>query len=104
MSVDALFHPFAILLLGQLMHALKKLREVEVEGRYITPLAYLKAHPYSVAFSLVAGVVAYAMLREIGQLNTVGAFTAGYMADSVVNTFAQTAKARIGGGDVPRAD
>lgn len=66
---------------------LKSLKEIEVAGKNITIKRYIKSHPYSIAFSFFAGFVAYGFLYSANQLTMAGAFTAGYMADSIISSF-----------------
>lgn len=84
-----LFHPFAMLWAGQLLHFLKLLKDEELlgPGKGQGFWDFIRAHPYSIAFSIVAGFCAYGFLFNTNQLNVASAFTAGYMADSVVNAF-----------------
>lgn len=84
-----LFHPFTMLWAGQLLHFLKLLRDQEVlgPGKGQGFREFIKSHPYGIMFSIVAGFVAYGFLFTSNQLNAAAAFTAGYMADSVVNAF-----------------
>lgn len=84
---SALFHPFAMLAYGMLLHVLKNLRDLERAGTPQTFRQYTSRFPYSTGFSVLAGVVAYGFLYSSGQLNVASAFTAGYMADSIVNAF-----------------
>jgi len=86
-AMQPLVFPALMMWAGQALHLLKKLRELEVAGSIISPLQFFRQHPYSVLFSVVAGMVAFGMLYATQQLNPIGAFTAGYMADSVVNAF-----------------
>lgn len=82
------FHPFAMLWAGQVLHFLKLMRDQELlgQGKGQGARAFIKDHKYGIMFSLIAGMVAYGFLHTSGQLNVAGAFTAGYMADSVVNS------------------
>lgn len=84
-----LFHPFAMLWYGQLLHFLKLMREQELigVGKGQGARQFIKEHKYGIMFSVIAGIVAYGFLHTSNQLNVAGAFTAGYMADSVVNAF-----------------
>lgn len=88
---SAVFHPFAMLWAGQLLHFLKLMRDQELlgQGKGQGAKAFIKDHKYGIMFSIVAGFVAYGFLFTSNQLNSAAAFTAGYMADSVVNAFTQ---------------
>lgn len=84
-----MFHPFTMLWAGQLLHFLKLLRDQELlgSGKGQGFKEFVSTHPWSITFSIVAGFVAYGFLFTSNQLNAASAFTAGYMADSVVNAF-----------------
>jgi hypothetical protein len=87
MSFDYVFHPFVMLWCGQGLHFLKILRDYEMSGKPIGPIDWLRKHPYAAMFSVVAGFVVYGFLYTSNQLTHAGAFTAGYMADSLINAF-----------------
>lgn len=86
---ELLFHPFAMLWCGQLLHTLKLLRETEAVKKSVSLKKFIGEHKYAILFSVVAGIVVYGVLHTSGQMNQVAAFTAGYMADSMVNTIAR---------------
>lgn len=92
---DFLFHPFIMMWMGQLLHMLKSLKEMEVSGKNITIKRYVRSHPYSMAFSFFAGFVAYGFLYSANQLTMAGAFTAGYMADSIISSFTDKTLKRL---------
>lgn len=100
---DFLFHPFIMMWMGQLLHMLKSLKEMEVSGKNITIKRYVRSHPYSMAFSFFAGFVAYGFLYSANQLTMAGAFTAGYMADSIVSSFTDKTLKRLARDDDPPA-
>lgn len=83
-----LAHPFVLLWLGQALHFAKALRDREVAGQGVGVRKFIKSHPWSMVFSVIAGLVVYALAQSMGQLNPLSAFTAGYMADSAVSAFA----------------
>jgi hypothetical protein len=87
-----------MLWMGQILHLLKSLRDEELAGKP-TGKAYFKKHRFSIGFSIVAGFVAYGFLFTSNQLNAAAAFTAGYMADSVVNAFTGKAIKKIEDND-----
>ena len=93
-----LFHPFLMMWMGQMLHVLKTLKGLEAAGRSVPLKKYIKQHPYTVAFSFFAGIVVYGFLYSAGQLTIAGAFTAGYMADSMITAFTDKEVKRAGGG------
>jgi hypothetical protein len=100
---DFLFHPFIMMWMGQVLHMLKALKELEVSGKRVTIKRYVKSHPYSIAFSFFAGFVAYGFLYSANQLTMAGAFTAGYMADSIISSFTDKTLKRLARDDDPPA-
>ena len=90
-------HPFLMLWAGQLLHILKKVKELEERNPRITIRKYVKRHSYGVMFSLIGGLVAYAMLFEMGELSAVSAFMAGYMSDSLIDAAASRVKRKVSG-------
>lgn len=90
-------HPFLLLWAGQLLHILKKVKELEERTKGVTIGKYVKRHKYGVVFSLLAGLVAYAMLFEMGELSAVTAFMAGYMSDSLIDAAAARVKRKVSG-------
>lgn len=83
-----LVHPFVLLWMGQALHFAKALRDREIAGQGVSVRKFLRAHPWAIVFSIIAGLVVYALAQSMGQLNPLSAFTAGYMADSAVSAFA----------------
>ena len=90
-------HPFLMLWAGQLLHVLKKVKELEERTPEVTIRKYVLRHKYGVLFSLVGGLVAYAMLFEMGELSAVTAFMAGYMSDSLIDAAASRVKRKVSG-------
>lgn len=92
---DIIFHPFAMLWYGQSLHMLKLLKEMEVMKKGANFNRFLTEHKYSILFSIMAGIVVYGVLHSSGQMNQMAAFTAGYMADSMVNTIARRGEKHV---------
>lgn len=90
-------HPFLMLWAGQVLHILKKVKELEERNPRITIRRYVRRHVYGVLFSLVGGLVAYAMLFEMNELSAVSAFMAGYMSDSLIDAAASRVKRKVSG-------
>ena len=90
-------HPFLMLWAGQVLHILKKVKELEERTPEVTIRKYVLRHKYGVLFSLVGGLVAYAMLYEMGELSAVSAFMAGYMSDSLIDAAASRVKRKVSG-------
>lgn len=101
---NLIFHPFIMLWCGQWLHILKSLRELETAEKHINIKEYIRLHKYSLAFSFFAGFVAYGFLYSANQLTMAGAFTAGYMADSIISTFTDKTLKKLAGGEEERTD
>lgn len=97
-------HPFLMLWLGQVLHILKKVKELEERNPRITIRKYVRRHAYGVLFSLVGGLVAYAMLFEMNELSAVSAFMAGYMSDSLIDAAASRVKRKVSGDNYYQDD
>lgn len=93
-----IFHPWVMMWCGQGLHFLKELRDIEVAGQHPKPWKIIRSKPFSAAFRVLAGFVAYGFLYASDQLTVAGAFTAGYMADSVVTAFSSRELKKIEGG------
>lgn len=96
-----LFHPFLMMWMGQMLHVLKTLKGLEAAGRSVPLKKYIKQHPYTVAFSFFAGIVVYGFLYSANQLTIAGAFTAGYMADSMITAFTDKEIRKAARDDAP---
>ena len=92
-------HPFLLLWLGQLIHMLKEVKEIENRAPGVTIGKYTRRHKYGVAFSVVTGLACYAMLHQMGELSAVSAFMAGYMSESVINAAASRVTRRVSGDE-----
>lgn len=80
-----LAHPFAMLIYGLLLHALKQLSEAAMNDSHVTPWLYLKQWPYSAGFALVSALAGYGALYGTDELTRINAFGLGYMANSVAD-------------------
>jgi len=92
-------HPFLMLWAGQLLHMLKEVKEVENQVPGVTIRLYVKRHKYGVIFSVIAGLVVYAILYQMGELSPLSAFMAGYMSESVINAAATRVTRKVSGDE-----
>lgn len=92
-------HPFLMLWAGQLLHMLKAVKEVETQVPGVTLGLYIKRHRYGVLFSVIAGMVVYAILLQMGELSPLSAFMAGYMSESVINAAASRVTRKVSGDE-----
>lgn len=90
-----LFGTLAMMWMGQALHLLRVFKDLEDVVNGPTAWSWIKSHPWTIMYSVLAGLVAYGFLLTANQLTTIGAFTAGYMADSVVNAFVAKEQKRI---------
>ncbi len=78
MTIGELFGPFPMLLIGQALHLVMKLRDLELAGTLISPWAWLRLHPYTALYSFLAGAAVYGLMLAVdGKASPVGAFLAG---------------------------
>jgi hypothetical protein len=77
--------PEMMALLGLLSHGLKKIMRRRRDGDRLTPWGYIARYPYQILAALIGMIAALVALQEMGQLNAVSAFSAGYMANSVAD-------------------
>jgi len=68
--------------LGNITHILKRVVEARAAGDPITIRRYVKANPYRVALGIASTAALMGLLIELDQITAMGAFAAGYMADS----------------------
>ena len=92
-------HPFLLLWLGQAIHMLKEVKEIENRAPGVTISKYASRHKYGVAFSVVTGLACYAMLHQMGELSAISAFMAGYMSESIINAAASRVTRRVSGDE-----
>jgi hypothetical protein len=92
-------HPFLLLWLGQVIHMLKEVKEIENRQPGVTLTKYVKRHKYGVTFSVVTGLACYAMLYEMGELSAISAFMAGYMSESIINAAASRVTRKVSGDE-----
>ena len=97
MTAAPLFGCWAMMWAGQLLHLLRVFKDLEEVTGGPSAWSWIKTHPWTILYSVLAGFVAYGFLFTANQLTTIGAFTAGYMADSVVNAFVAKERKKIGG-------
>lgn len=92
MSIETIILGSSMALIGLLMHILKKVVELRIEGEPMTMTRYAKEYPYRIALSGLTTAASVGMLVEIGQLTVMGALMAGYMADSMFGVLSAKAK------------
>lgn len=92
-------HPFLLLWLGQLVHILKSVKEIENYAPGVTLTKYVRRHKYGVSFSVITGLACYAMLHQMGELSAISAFMAGYMSESIINAAASRVTRRVSGDE-----
>lgn len=82
--------PFA---LGGIAHILLTLVEESKRlGKHITIKSYQDLHPYQLALSSILSILAFWMVGEMNQLNTISAIACGYMGDSMVKKYLKSNK------------
>lgn len=82
---------------GIALHVVKKLYEKEQDGNVISPLEYLRAHPYGVVMMVLGAYLLTAFWYFIGELTYVTAILTGVSANSAFDTLRMRAEAKMRG-------
>lgn len=88
----------AMAVLGHVAHLLKRVVEARAGGEPETLLRYVLAHPYSVALGMIGTAAVMGLLIELGEVSLMGAFAAGYMADSGLEALRATRAGQLARG------
>lgn len=92
-----MFEPLNIilLLLGGAIHLFGTLKERSVSaGHKVTLREYNRNNPYQLALGLVTSITCYILFFNMGELNGVSAFLAGYVGDSLIKKIINTTRWR----------
>lgn len=84
-----------LLLFGVGAHYLQVLAALEAAGTHLTPLAYLRQHPYRFASMLVTAFIAMLVVRELGELTKVAAVLLGYTCQNAADIIRKRANSRM---------
>lgn len=85
----------ALLIFGCLAHFLTVLAALEESGANITPLAYLKSHPYRAASMVVCAFVLMLAANAAGELTNLSAVLIGFTCQSAADSLRARASARM---------
>lgn len=80
--------PGLLLVAGVLAHFLKTVYQLRRDGDKTSLSGYWRGHPYQSALTLVSALASFAILKELGQLSAITAFSAGYIANSTADMLA----------------
>lgn len=81
--------------LGNITHILKKVVEARAGGEPETISRYLRTFPYRTALGIAGTAAVMGLLIELDQVTAMGAFAAGYMADSGLAILSSRAKRNL---------
>lgn len=84
-----------LLILGICAHFLKKLADEEDQGVHITPLSYLRQHPYRAACMVLSAFLLMLLWHWMEMLNPPLALLTGVGCSSAADTLRQRAEARL---------
>lgn len=84
---------------GQAVHLLKIFTENETIPDAPSAREWIKKHPWTMAYSVVAGLISFGVLYSMNWLNPIGALTCGYTIDSVMNGFTDRAQQKLAAKD-----
>jgi hypothetical protein len=101
--VDLMFW-VVLMTLGQMSHFIKQVIEARKAGNIITLTDYWRKNPYSSLMSITGGIVLFLISWESGTLNTMMAFSCGYIGNSAADMFGTRAAHLAGATDVPDTD
>lgn len=93
-----------LMILGQMSHFIKQVIETRKGGTAISLTDYWKKNPYSTMMSVTGGIVLFLISWESNTLNTMMAFSCGYIGNSAADMFGTRAAHLAGATDVPDTD
>lgn len=85
----------ALMLFGVGVHFLSVLASLEDAGTPISPLAYLKLHPFRAALMVCASFIVLLVVNELHQLTQITAVLVGYTCQDANDRLRQRANSRI---------
>lgn len=85
----------ALVAAGMVGHLLYVLRGLEQAGTIITPVAYAKQRPYTVASAVVGAYLLMFVLYYVGQLNEVLAIFVGLLCSQALDKLRAQAESRL---------
>lgn len=81
-----MIEPIIMLVCGLLLHYIKDMKRIHSEtGDLVTPRQYWTKYPYHTLTCIIGAVVGFIFLSELGEITSINAFMAGYMANSVAD-------------------
>lgn len=84
-----------LMLFGCVVHFLSVLMALEDAGDHVTPLSYLRQHPYRAAFMVCVSFIALLIANELDQLTQLTAILIGYTCQDQADRVRQRANARM---------
>lgn len=83
----------ALVVLGVLLHFLKKVVEARKQEKTINLKKYWKDNPYNSAITIIGSIVGFLIFWRLGYMNDVLALGTGYAGNSLADMFGDRAKA-----------
>lgn len=85
----------ALMLFGCIVHFVEALALLEEAGERLTPLGYLRQHPYRALSMVLTAFILLFMLNAAGELTKVAAVLVGYTCQGAADRVRQRANARM---------
>lgn len=85
----------ALMLFGVVVHFVEALALLEEAGQHLTPLAYLRQHPYRSLAMVLTAFILLMILNAAGELTKTAAVLVGYTCQSAADRIRQRANARM---------
>jgi hypothetical protein len=90
-----------LLVLGMLAHFLLRLYNLQQAGTLLSPIAYIRQQPYSVAVSVMGGILLFLALYFAGQLNEGMAIAVGVACSEALDSLRARSVAKLREDNVP---
>jgi hypothetical protein len=87
--------PFLMLWFGQFLHLAQIMRGKQARGEDARLWTFVRCNAWAILYTVVAGLVCYALAAAMGQLNALSALGIGFASDSVVNGFIDRSNAKL---------
>ena len=96
MLINAFTHPFTMLWIGVAIHLVKELMRIKKEsGVIMSPVAYIKDHPFQSTLMVIGALAGYTILLETNQLTAMSALMFGYISDSIIDVMGKRAIKKV---------
>lgn len=88
---------------GILLHLAKRLYDLEQTGTILSPLAFIRMHPYQYVLMVLSSAMLVLLLHSVAQLTYATAILIGVAGDSVYDTLRSKAIKKIKADETDQA-